>query len=178
MKHLILLLVLGIAAHAQDAAQTISRFFEKCEATTIRGKVEGEDVERCMELLTPSYKAAILLKRSNLNDWRKALVKNSEIPMKLPLTEGAIFTGAYEGGSYRKTESLSELGDRAYALVRIKLNDPEFLLEWLDLVIMHKVDGEWRIDDIISDIGSPDRAGSVRYVLNIDPVNLPSAEKE
>jgi len=162
MRHLILLFAAILPAQALDVPETIKRFYVELDAPGIRGLPDAEDTKKCSEMLTPGFKSLITEACTNLDKWiataRAAPPIEAE---KLPFTEGALFTGVYEGGTYLRTESVEEVRDRAYVVVRIRMNPLEGNAECSDLVILHKRDGEWKIDDILSGTQSSVRSNFV-----------------
>lgn len=154
MKLVLAFLAMSLAARAGDIEAAVKHFYVDLKALSIRGTVDGDDVDRCSEVVTPSYKEAINAARKGVQAWRDAAKRDPERfgNLKLPLTEGAIFTWVYESGDFARVESVVEAGDRGYAKVRIRLKLADAKDDWSDLLILHRVGGRWLIDDILSGI--------------------------
>lgn len=170
MKLVLAYLAMSLAARAGDIEAAVEHFYVDLKALSIRGTVDGDAVDRCSEVVTPSYKEAINGARKGVQAWLDAAKRDPEHfgNLKLPLTEGAIFTSVYESGDFTRVESVVEAGDRAYAKVRIRLALADGKDEWSDLLILHRVGGRWLIDDILSGIEDADSV-SMRAWLVIPP---------
>ena len=177
MKLMLLLLAVSLPVRAGDVEAAVEHFYDDLEALSIRGRLDGDDVERCREVLTASYKESFVGARKELQAWRDAAKSDPERfgNLKLPFTEGAIFTWVYESGELTRIESVTEAGDRAYAKVRIRLGPADGKDDWSDLVILHRVSERWLIDDILSGVDD-DSPTSMREHLVIPKVN--QAEQE
>jgi len=149
-----LLCIAGL--NASEVETMVTGFYAK-GALEIRGTVEQADVENPLASLTPSFRAAIVTAQRTVEEWRKASKRNPEVfrDLKPPPDEGPLFTSVYEGGRFTKIVNESVAGDRAYVTVRlaglVSVNSDQ---SWTDILILHKVDGKWMIDDILSDSGS------------------------
>jgi hypothetical protein len=170
MKLVLAFLAMSLAARAGDIEAAVKHFYVDLKPLSIRGTVDGDDVDHCSEALTPSYKGAIDAARKGVQAWRDAAKRDPERfrNLKLPLTEGPIFTWVYEGGDFARIESVTEAGDRGYARVRIHLELAGEKDDWSDLVILHRVGGQWLIDDILSGIDDSEPV-SMRDRLVIPP---------
>ncbi len=83
-------------------------------------------------------------------------------------------TAVYEYVAYVRTEKIEEHGDRAYARVTLRLDERDGGAEFSDLVILHKIDDEWKIDDILSygtDAKPDSKPESIRRTFNIEEPN-------
>jgi hypothetical protein len=172
MKLVLLLLAVTLPIRAGDVEAAVKHFYDDLDALSIRGRLDGDDVERCREVLTANYKESFVGARKELQGWRDAAKSDPERfgNLKLPFTEGAIFTWVYESGEFTRIESVTEAGDRAYAKVRIRLRPADGQDDWADLVILHRVSGRWLIDDILSDVDD-DSPTSMRHYLVIPTDN-------
>jgi hypothetical protein len=154
MKLVLLLFAMSLPACAGEVEDAVKHFYVDLEALSIRGTVDGDRLDKCREVLTPNYQEAFVGARKALQAWRDAAKRDPEHfgNLKLPLTEGGIFTWVYESGNFTKIESVIEAGDRAYAKVRIRLQPTDGKDDWADLVVLHRVNGRWLIDDILSGV--------------------------
>jgi len=172
MKLVWMLIAMLIPVRAGDVEAAVKHFYNDLDVLSILGRIDGADVERCREVLTTNYKESFVGARKELQGWRDAAKNDPERfgKLKLPLTEGAIFTWVYESGEFTSIQAVSEAGDRAYAKVGIRLSPTEGQDDWVDLVILHRVNGRWLIDDILSGVDDDDPT-SMRDHLAIPKVN-------
>ena len=170
MKRTLLFIAMLQSISAGDVSSAIKHFYVELKATEIRG---NPDEDRCDDALTPSFKAIIAKGRKTLEASREEARQAPEQyeATKLDFTEGSVYTASYEYAAYVRTENIEEHGDRAYARVTLRLDERDGGAEFSDLVILHKIDNEWKIDDILSFIADPkyDREPvSIRRNFNID----------
>lgn len=163
MKTAFIFLLCIAGLRASEVETIVTGFYTK-GALAIRGSVDQEDVENALASLTPSFRTAIVTAQRTVQEWRKAAERNPEFfrDLKPPPDEGPLFTSVYEGGRFTKIENAIVAGDRAYVTVRLTGIVPaDSDQAWSDILILHKVDGKWMIDDILSDSGSG-RPASIR----------------
>lgn len=166
---LLALLVLSSSLRADDVAAAIKRFYVELRAVDIRGTLDNKS---CDDSLTPDFRSQVEIGRQRLEEWRQVAAVSKEV-FKLPFTEGTIFTDVYESAEYVQTDSIAETQNRAYVTVRLRYTDPKIKIEWQDLVILHRIDGAWKIDDILSGSDKPSPK-SIRTTFDIEIAPKPT----
>ena len=173
----LVLSILSTSLHAADLEGAIKRFYAD-GALEIRNSVDQADIAKSLDSLTPSFREALTKAQGTVKAWREAAKLHPEAykDLKPPPDEGPLFTHVYEGGKLSAIVSADTASDRAYVTVRLRgippVNEDQ---SWTDLIVLHLHDGEWLIDDILSNLDSGEPT-SVRNGLAYP--QQPNAEQE
>ncbi len=149
-----ILLLWTTDARASDIETLINNFYREKQALEIRGTVEQKDIAHCLEALTPSFCAAIASAQDTVDAWTEAALRNPEKyrELKPPPDEGPLFTNLLEGGNFVEVVVVITATDRAYATVRFSGKPPLADRFWTDILVLHRIEDEWKIDDILTNI--------------------------
>ncbi len=159
MKVILYLFLISWPLNGAEVQAVVERFYAN-RALDVRGSVEEEDIRDFLPLLTPSLRASIANAQRTVEAWRTAAKVHPDFfkDLKPPPDEGPLFTGVYEGGEFTKIVSVQSSAERAY--VTVSLNGKPLFPKhtWTDIVILHRIDSAWLIDDILSgsESGQPD----------------------
>ncbi len=166
MRVILCILVLACSLNASEVEEAVARFYSD-RALDVRTTDDHRTVQSFLVSLTPSFRSTITNAQRTVEAWRSAAKMHPEFfkDLKPPPNEGTLFTSVYEGGEFTKIVSTQISADRAYVTVSI-CGKPLFSDQtWTDIIILHRIESVWLIDDILSgaESGQPT---SIRANLN------------
>lgn len=137
-----------------QALYACADFFEE------RGAFDKPLTDHLAACFSPDLRAHFNRQRANLALW-VANNKDTEPPPKLPMSEGSVFTGGYEGAQRYRTGLITVDHDqgreRARLLVHLEHDEDGQVYRWQDTVVLVKVGAVWLLDDVwFRTEGSPD----------------------
>ncbi|MES2506044.1 MAG: hypothetical protein V4599_05035 [Verrucomicrobiota bacterium] len=110
-----------------------------------RNAIPKQVTQHLQGCFTPSLLAHFNECRTKIETW---LVNPKNEGMKLPMSEGSIFLSCYEGGSSFKVGKAVITGDEARVPVLLTYEEAGETYPWVDMAILRKSGGQWRLDDI------------------------------
>lgn len=120
-------------------------FFEE------RGAFDKPLTDHLAACFSPDLRAHFDRQRANLALW-VANNKDTEPPPKLPMSEGSVFTGGYEGAQRYRTGLITvdhgQGRERARLLVQLEHDEDGQVYRWQDTVVLVKVGQVWLLDDV------------------------------
>jgi len=169
---------------AGDLETAVTHFYNDLQALEVRHNSAPKILEKVLPALTPSFREAIAAEALIGKAWEKA--PKSITNQIAPANDGGIFTGVYEGGIFEKIMVTAEIGDRAYVSVTLSgdgvVDSKDH--KWTDMMILHRIDGKWLIDDILFEANGTNhntaRMAIIQYgalpptELKTDPKEVPS----
>ena len=101
------------------------------------------------DYLSPCFTKSLLAhfdsSRTRIEKW---LQDNKETDQKLPLGEGPVFIGNYEGAEGFRIGAAVAKGDSAEVVVHMTYTEASTKVEWTDVAILERVSGNWLLSDI------------------------------
>jgi hypothetical protein len=180
-------LILMIAAsstllRAADLETAVTHFYNDLQALEARSRPDPKSLDKFLPALTPSFREAVAAQAVIIKAWGKA---PKDIASQFaPANDGTIFTRVYESGIFEKIATTEEIGDRAYVSVTVSGDGvvaPK-ADKWTDMVILHRIEGKWLIDDILFDANGKNPETARRAIIRYgalpptkpDPTGIPS----
>lgn len=151
MKYIALIFIFANFVHASPLETVVKRFYSDLKALELRGEMDQNQTETIFPTLTPSLKQAFRDSQTIITGWKAAAKERPEAfrELKPPPDDGPIFTGVWEGGEFLSIASITEAGDRAYVVVSLSNESNSESVDRVDLLILHRIDSSWLIDDIV-----------------------------
>ena len=127
-------------------ANVVSHFYKKLDAVGMRGPgvFREENIQPFLPLFTQSLKLEFLFAQNQIEIYQR---RNDG--QKIPFTEGCVFTSAYENPTGFKIGSPTIINNVARVPIRFYYQEGKEIFRWIDIVILHKGDNGWKIDNIL-----------------------------
>lgn len=104
------------------------------------------------DYLAPCFSKSLLAhfdrSRAEIEQWFEQY-KDDDV--KLPLSEGSIFTGTYEGATKFKIGETKHEKHRAQVTIHLTYTEPGSIYEWTDIAVFILSGDKWLLDDILFD---------------------------
>ena len=182
---LVLLLAVSRCLTA-DPLDLMKKFYGEADALGVSGFNYEDQMARVRPFLsedlnahfTRAQKAVALLLEKEQQELAKLEAEGKRpIARKFVLGRLPPLTNSGEGREYLGLGESSVSGGRAYVQVKMKLPGED--LTWTDLLVLHRTEAGWKIDDILFESG--DKEGFVKTLRHhlassIEQANAPSGK--
>lgn len=180
------MLLVASRCWAADPVDLMKRFYGEADALGVSGFSDEKQMARVRPLLSDDLNAlfteaqkavALRWERGQQELAKREAGGKNPIARKFVLGRLPPFTNSGEGREYLGLGESSVSGSRAYVQVKMKLPGDD--LTWTDLLVLHRTEAGWKIDDILFESG--DKEVFVRTLLHhlassIEQANAPSGE--